>query len=159
MRSASAGTSHSRCARLGRRELRVVVDTNVCVSGIIAPDSPPGAVLEAVRRGRIEAVASWDLAEEIIDVLRRPRLRRYAVTERDLEDVLVLLAPLLPAVDVEIEIRDPDDTVVVAAAIAAGADAIVTGDQDLLDDEALVAWLRHRGVDVLSPRTLLAALG
>jgi predicted nucleic acid-binding protein len=71
----------------------------------------------------------------------------------------VLLAPLLPAVGVEIEIRDPDDTVVVAAAIAAGADAIVTGDQDLLDDEALVAWLRHRGLDVLSPRTLLAALG
>jgi uncharacterized protein len=144
---------------LGRRELRVVVDTNVWVSGIIAPDSPPGAVLEAVRRGRIEAVASWDLAAEIIDVLRRPRLRRYAVTERDLEDVLVLLAPLLPAVDVEIEVRDPDDAAVVAAAVAAEADAIVTGDQDLLDDEALIAWLQHRGVEVLSPRTLLAALG
>ena len=83
-------------------------------------------MLELVRDGHVQAVASWGLAEEIVEVLRRPRLRRYRITERDISDVLVLLAPLLPDVDIEVEMHDPSDVPVVSAALAGAADIIVT---------------------------------
>jgi len=115
----------------------------------------PGQVLDAVRLGAITPVASWDLATEIAEVLRRPRLRRYGIAERDVEDVLLLLAPFLPGVDVEIPVRDPTDAPVIAAALAGRADAIVSGDGDLVRDVALRTWLLDRAIDVLTPVELL----
>jgi putative PIN family toxin of toxin-antitoxin system len=88
-------------------------------------------------------------------VLTRPHLARYGVTGEDVDELLALLAPLLPDVDVEVEIRDPDDAKVVGCAIAARADAIVTGDRDLLDDRELRGWLERRGVEVVTPPALL----
>jgi predicted nucleic acid-binding protein len=103
-------------------------------------------------------MASWDLAEEIVDVLRRPKLARYGLSEDDVREALVLLAPLLPSVDVEVAVRDPDDAPVVASALAGGVQAIVTGDAHLLDDSDLRAWLEDRGVGVISPAELLTIL-
>ena len=127
------------------------------MSGLIAPGGLPGQVLEAVRRGRIDAVASWALAEEIVEVLRRPALRRYGVTEGDIEELLLVLGPLLPDVDVAVAVQDADDAVVIAAAIAGRAEVIVSGDRDLLADVAPLAWLDQRGIAVLAPADALAA--
>ena len=71
----------------------------------------------------------------------------------------MLLAPLLPSVEVEVPIRDPDDAPVVHAALAARADAIVTGDLDLLGDEAIRAYLAAAGVSLYSPAALLELIG
>jgi uncharacterized protein len=115
-------------------------------------------VLEAARDRRITVIASWSLAEEIVDVLRRPKLRRYGLSQEDLRGVLVLLAPLLPTIDLEKPLRDPDDAPVVAAAVRGRADAIVTGDRDLLDDAELRVRLSDEGVELLTPAELLARL-
>lgn len=146
----SAGAAGSR--------LRVVLDTNVWVSGLINPGGPPGQLLEAVRGGRIEVVLSWDLADEVLTVLARPELRRFQIGEQDVQEVAALFAPLLPAVDVVVPSRDPDDAVVVAAAIGGRTSVLVTGDHDLLDDEALLDWLRERSVEVLRPAELVERL-
>jgi putative PIN family toxin of toxin-antitoxin system len=125
---------------------------------LILPGNAPGRVLQAVRDGRLIAVASWELVEELADVLRRPKPRRYDLSEGDLQSVLVLLAPLLPSVEVGIEIRDPKDAPVVAAAVAGRADAIVTGDRDLLDDLELRNWLRERGIELSAAPEILDRL-
>ncbi len=158
MRTTSNGTSLAHSRRSGGRGLRVVVDTNVWVSGLIDPDSVPGRVLDLVRQRRVTAVASWQLAEEIVEVLGRPRLRTYGITDDDVDDILTLLAPLLPDVDVDVETRDPDDAPVVATAVAGAADVIVSGDRGLPDDTRLRRWLRERGVEILAPADFLRRL-
>ncbi len=92
-------------------------------------------------------------------MLRRPKLSRYQITEEDIENLFALMAPFLPMVEVEITPRDPDDAPVIAAAIAGGAEAIVTGDAGLLGDASLRAWLGERNIELLEPRALLLRLG
>lgn len=91
-------------------------------------------------------------------VLSRPKLARYQLAANDVLDLLRTLARTLPTVDVGTDIRDPGDAPVVAAAVAGRADAIVTGDADLLDDAELRDWLTERGVRLLSPRELIDEL-
>jgi predicted nucleic acid-binding protein len=91
-------------------------------------------------------------------VLRRPKLSRYGLSEEDVRETLVLLAPLLPSVDVEVAIRDRDDVPVVASAVAGQVEAVVTGDAHLLEDPDLRAWLAERRIEVLSPADLLRRL-
>jgi uncharacterized protein len=129
------------------------------VSGLIVPLGPPGRVLRAARDRRFQLVISWQLAEELVEVLGRPRLARYDLDQKDVEAVVQLLAPGLPTVDIEVPIRDPDDAHVVAAALAGEADVIVTGDAHLLADEALRRWLAEREVAIITPTELLASLG
>jgi hypothetical protein len=135
--------------------VRVVVDTNVWVSALIRPAGAPGRVLAPLARRRDVPVASWALAAEIAAVLRRPRIRRYGIGEEDVRDVLRVLAPFLPDVDTGVALRDPGDLPVVASALAGGAEAIVTGDRDLLEDRELRALLAERGIRVLTPRAYL----
>lgn len=129
------------------------------VSGLIAPDGVPGRILQAIRDRRLKPIASWELASEVASVLRRPSMRRrYRISDDDVAGVLELLRPFLPTVDVEVEIRDPKDAPVVASALAGSAEAIVMGDDDLLGDADLRAWLSERGIRLLSPRELLARI-
>lgn len=108
-------------------------------------------MLQALRAGAFEVVASWELADEIVEVVRRPGMRALGIGEADVRDVLVLLAPMLPDVAIDLAIRDPDDAPVVSTAISGAAEAIVTGDKDLLDDEKVTGWLTERGIEVVSP--------
>jgi putative PIN family toxin of toxin-antitoxin system len=111
-----------------------------------------------MRDHRFELVASWHVAQELADVLRRPRLRRYEIEQQDIEDVFRLLAPALPTADLDVPIRDPDDAPIVATALAGAADLIVTGDSDFLADADLRIWLSDRGVRVATPVELLVLL-
>ena len=112
-----------------------------------------------MRERRFDVVVSWELVDEVIRVLRRPKLRRYAVDESQIEELVHLLTPMLPTVEYDVPVRDPKDAPVVAAALSGNADVIVSGDADLLDDASLRAWLRDNGVEVVTAVEFLDLLG
>jgi putative PIN family toxin of toxin-antitoxin system len=122
--------------------VRVLLDTNVLISGILFRGAPR-TLLERAIRGELDLVTSPTLLDELEGVLVRrfefpPELGRAVRTELDsLAEVVV------PAVS-----RDPDDDHVLAAAIIGGVDAIVTGDRDLL------VLRTHRGIPIVAPADL-----
>lgn len=117
--------------------MRIVADTNVVVSALLW-GGPPRAILESARSERILLFTSAPLIAELEDVLGRDRLaRRFALIGRTpaqaLDRYLALVRFVTPAVLGTAFSRDPDDDQVLAAADAARADLIVSGDRDLLE--------------------------
>ncbi len=119
--------------------LRVVLDTNVLLSGIAYPASVPGKILASWRHGSVDVL----LCGYILDELRRvlPRLKqRHGLSPAeidDLVDILAIQAELVePLTAADPELRDQADQPVLGALLAArigsGADYLITGDKDLL---------------------------
>ena len=59
---------------------RVVVDTNVLVSGLISPHGPPGRIVDWLRAGALELAVDDRILDEYGSVLRRPYFARYFST-------------------------------------------------------------------------------
>ncbi len=119
--------------------LRVVLDTNVLLSGIAYPASVPGKILAAWRHGSVEVLLSACILDELRRVL--PRLaHRHGLTLAeidDLVDALSIQAELIePLPGTDPDLRDANDQPVLATLLAAiktfGGDYLVTGDKDLL---------------------------
>jgi len=115
----------------------VVADTNTVVSGLLW-HGPPRQVLDAARAGTLQLYTTAVLLAELDEVLQRPkfaqRLTLAGVTTRTLVLGYAALARLIePAVIVPVVEEDPDDDAVLACAVAAQAEAIVSGDSHLLD--------------------------
>lgn len=119
--------------------LRVVLDTNVLLSGIAYPASVPGKILAAWRHGSVDVLLSSYIVEELRRVL--PRLvHRHGLTLAevdDLVDALSIQAEIIePFASIEPTLRDVDDQPVLATLLAAlkisGAGCLITGDKDLL---------------------------
>ncbi len=117
--------------------MRIVVDTNVVVSALMWGGSPKD-ILSAARERRVALFTSAPLIAKLEDVLSRPKLaRRLAAisqTPAELLDRYLALVRFVTATPLSAPLsRDPDDDNVIACAIAARADLIVSGDRDLLD--------------------------
>ena len=115
-----------------------VVDASVLVSAFLFPESVPGRVVALAEEGIYALHFSPILLEEVRRSLNNPRLQdSYGHTDAAvdtwcarLHDIGSLLTAPLP--DIDPACRDPDDDHVIAAALGAGAECIVTGDRDLL---------------------------
>lgn len=118
--------------------MRVVLDTNVMVSGLAYPQSPPGRIVAAWRAGSFEVVLSQYLLDELARVLPRLNHRLLMTTTEmaDLVDSLALLTDVYEpaAVTNDVHVRDVADAPVLALLVdrEAQADCLVTGDKDLL---------------------------
>lgn len=136
--------------------MRVVLDSNVFVSGLIGKEgSAPQLVLEALGADQIQVVVSPRLIDELEAVLARPKFASH-VTREERDDYVARIGDQAEqARDPEFEaegVRDPKDEYLVALARAERVDAIVTGDRDLLE-----AGLEEP--QILTPRQLLEMLG
>jgi putative PIN family toxin of toxin-antitoxin system len=133
--------------------LRVVLDTNVLVSGLAYPGSVPGRMVTAWRQGAMDVVLSRYLLDELARVLPRlnHRLKWQPDDFADLIDILAIEADIVEPVAVsDNSARDAKDLPVLGTFLAAQADYLVTGDNDLLalrDRHAIVTpaefWNRH----------------
>lgn len=126
--------------------MKIVLDTNVLVAALVADGLCRDLVRRRVRSH--ELCSSEVLLKELATTLRR----KFKVTAADipwLEEYrakAILCKPLpLPAP----VCRDPDDDLVLATAIEAKVEMIVTGDEDLL------ILRQYAGIRILSPRQFL----
>lgn len=130
---------------------RVVLDTNVLLSGLFSSTSTPARAVErAVREDRI--LASKETLRELAGQLLSPRFDRYVPRDRRMA-LLDRLAPNLGLVEIVQHVRaarDPKDDPFLEVAVNGSADLIVTGDHDLL------ALHPFRGIDIVQPADYLA---
>ncbi len=114
--------------------IRVVLDTNVLVSGLAYPGSIPGRIVAAWRHGALEVVLSHYILEELTRVLPRlPRIRMDPTEIQDLVDSLLFLADIVdPEGFQEKALRDPADQPVLHTLLASNSRYLLTGDKDLL---------------------------
>lgn len=139
--------------------LRVVLDTNVLLSGLAYPSSVPGKILAAWRHGSVDVLLSVYILEELRRVL--PRLaNRHGLSAAEIDDWVDALSiqaeTVEPLPGVDPDLRDAADQPVLGTLLAAlqgsGVDYLITGDKDLLalaDRYPIVTpaafWERHAG--------------
>ena len=116
--------------------MRLVLDTNIVVSGLIW-GGVPRQLLDLGRDGRVTLFTSCQLLDELADVLERGKfatmLTAQQITPTFLMQRYGMLARLVTPQPIERTVpNDADDDVVLATALAAQAEIITTGDSDLL---------------------------
>ena len=116
--------------------MRVVFDTNVLVAALLWR-GVPHKLLQRVRDGDVVLVTSPALLEELDDVLRRTKfaaiLTKAETSAAGLLSTVRLLAALIEPTPLDSPVCcDPGDDQILALAGSAGADLIVSGDNDLL---------------------------
>ncbi len=137
--------------------MRVLLDTNVVVSAFIWGGTPH-RLIAAAAAGDIELCSSPQLLSELREVIGRQHLAsrlksQHASVERILalyEEMVVLVSP---GATPRVVPNDSDDDHVIAAAVAAGADYIVSGDRHLL------SMVTHEGINIVGPAELVQRLG
>ncbi|MBK9132775.1 MAG: putative toxin-antitoxin system toxin component, PIN family [Betaproteobacteria bacterium] len=140
--------------------MRAVIDTNVLIAAILWR-GPPHALLEHVRAGTVSLVSSPALLAELADVIGRTKFdailaKTNTSRERSLAEVRRLAEVIEPPPLPQPVCRDPDDDEVLALAIAAKVELIVSGDNDLLSMNSF------EGIPILAPAEavgLIEAMG
>ena len=117
--------------------MKVVLDTNVLLSGLMFPDGAPGRVVAAWREARFDLVISVHQLAEIGRTLAYPKIRR--ILDWDGQRIeqfirqLYIRAQIVDLDGIAVEVpADPDDVPILATLVAAKTDLLITGDGDLL---------------------------
>jgi len=140
------------------RPLRLVLDTNVVVAGLLW-NGPPRRLLERAAEGdTVELFSSPMLLDELAHALRyekfSTRIQAFGTTIDTLVTQYVALVSLVtPTTISRVVVGDSDDDHVIAAAVAARATLIVTGDR-----KHLLPIGSHRGIGIVTARDVVVRL-
>jgi putative PIN family toxin of toxin-antitoxin system len=129
--------------------VRIVLDTNVVLSALLWRGTPHHLLAAIGQRSSILLYSSTALLEELADVLTRPSAtKRLALIGRSAREVLADFVEAIelvePASVPRVVVGDVDDDQVIAAAVAARADLIVSGDR-----KHLLPLGSHQGIDIV----------
>ncbi len=138
--------------------MRVVLDANVVVSGLISASGPPGRILDAWLEGHFDLLVSPPILDEWKRVLAYSRIRerlapqRVKIILRGIEDLSLVVPRKVSLPDLRL---DPSDTIYLACAIEGRASFLVTGNLKHFAE----AVKRFPALRILSPRDFLPVLG
>jgi len=107
--------------------MRVVVDTNVLVSGLLTPHGPSGSIVRMISAGELSLCYDARVLAEYRDVLMRPRFSFRRGEVEDLCDSIEAHGELVAAGPLPSGLPDPDDEQFLEVALAAGVEFLVTG--------------------------------
>jgi putative PIN family toxin of toxin-antitoxin system len=133
--------------------VRAVLDTNVVVAGLLW-QGPPQKILLRAMEGKVMLATSPALLSELEGVLHRSKFaRQIAKQQLSIQALLLRYAELarvvMPAAIPPVILNDPDDDQVLACALAAKAQLIVSGDSDLL------SLGEYQGIRIAGPAAAL----
>lgn len=136
---------------------KAVLDSSTLVSAFLTPKGTPGQLLRAAHRDVFDLCLSAEIIQETAAVLERPKIAERYRRGPDAVRAFCLglsgtsaMVASLPKIDAVPD--DPEDNMIVATAVAAGADYLVTGDRHLLSLE------QYQGIRIVTPRQFLDLL-
>lgn len=120
--------------------MKVVLDTNVWISSLLLPNSIPAQIIAAWKQASFGIVTSSFILEEINKVLNYPKIKkRLLFSQEYIDEYLTFLRFFTEMADLEIDknfllnnLRDKNDSLILATLISSQADYLITGDNDLL---------------------------
>jgi putative PIN family toxin of toxin-antitoxin system len=134
---------------------RLVIDTNVWISALISPIGSARHLVDAVLDRGIDILMSESTFGELSSRLDRPKFERYREPEAwnlflsELVELALWHEDAGSAAGIS---RDADDDKFLALAVTGQADAIISGDSDLLE------LVTHEGIPILTPAQFLQRL-
>jgi putative PIN family toxin of toxin-antitoxin system len=137
--------------------VRLVLDTNAAVSGLLWHGNP-GKLIDAAQAGSLILCASAPLLAELHGVLGREKFAKHLqvreLTATEIfEGYAALTIVVVPAIIPPAIIDDPDDDAVLACAVAAKVDLVVSGDPHLLK------LVQYEGIPIVAPAEAVERLG
>lgn len=129
--------------------MRLVVDTNVLVAGLLSPFGPPGRIVSLLGDGRLEPCTDARAFAEYESVLRRPQFRNEPEAVDELLGAMRRHGLSVASVPLPHPLPHQDDDLFVEVGLAGGARCLVTGNRAHFPED------RCLGLPVLSPAELV----
>lgn len=109
--------------------MRIVLDTNVLVSGLLSPFGPPAEIVRLASAGSVTLCLDARILTEYSDVLARPRFSFDPDAVSALLDYIDDRGHTVAAAPLDTRLPDPDDEPFLEVALACDADCLVTGNR------------------------------
>ncbi|MCD6185324.1 MAG: putative toxin-antitoxin system toxin component, PIN family [Deltaproteobacteria bacterium] len=112
--------------------IRVVIDTNIYIGFLIGKTL--SGLAEAIINDKIKILFSEELFDELLEVLQRPKFKKY-FSQKDITELISLLHFKTEQIKITKhfrDCRDPKDNFLLDLCISGNADYLITGDDDLL---------------------------
>ena len=118
--------------------MKIVIDTNVVISGLISPSGPPAQIIDLWISNEFTVCLSTEIMEEYLSVLLRPKFQRIGTSKeryRLISQLVKLENTKMVDPDFQLDIisEDPDDNIFLECALEANAEIIISGDDHLLN--------------------------
>jgi len=107
--------------------IKVVIDANVIVSGLLSPYGAPAETIRMLIRGDLELYVDSRIMAEYEEVLKRPKFGFNRRQAGFFTDYIKHTAVFVTAAHINVSLKDPDDKPFLEVAAAGGVFCIVTG--------------------------------
>ena len=137
--------------------MRVVIDANVFISGLLSKKGPPGQILDAWSEGQFSLIVSFQIVTEIKRALEYPRIQER-LEPRQANQLIEMLFTATEWVEGNLDLNvltlDPADNMYLSCAVESHADFLITGNLKHYSE----AGNPFKEVVILTPRKFLEVL-